>query len=355
MKNDIINRLETIISNQDADENQIIFQLKNLITENELQNSTIRDSRSVVDIVDDCIMALDNRDADKAVIKTGLRNFDERFGGFSPGEFVVIGGRPAMGKTQLLIHLALNIGITHPILYFSFDLSEFILVNRFLSTSTGISVDRILQSNLKEDEKKAIKAHGTLLANRKIFINDCSHDSIAAIKNHCLNQIRENDVKVIIIDYLQLMSSGKYRYNRELEISHISRELKNIAKDNNVCIIATSQLNRAVESRPGSKRPLLSDIRESGAIEQDADKVIFLYRPEYYGLTQNEEGYSTVGLMEVIVAKNRNGRLGTVYMKINSNLTSMEVFDFKPLAFTFSDNRISELGSYLRPDNIEPF
>jgi replicative DNA helicase len=140
-----------------------------------------------------------------------------------------------------------------------------------------------------------------------------------------------------------MMSSNKYRNSRELEISHISRELKNIAKDFNVCVIATSQLSRAVETRGGSKHPQLSDLRESGAIEQDADKVIFIYRPEYYGILCDEYGNNTAGLTEIILAKNRNGILGTVRLLRDANFTNYRDFDEYKNDFLFSKSRLDEI------------
>jgi replicative DNA helicase len=169
---------------------------------------------------------------------------------------------------------------------------------------------------------------------------------MSAFRAHCQQHIDAHGVKIIMVDYLQMMSASKHRNSRELEISYVSRELKNIAKDLNVCLIATSQLSRAVESRGGayhSKHPQLSDLRESGAIEQDADKVIFVYRPAYYGITHDENGNDIQSLTELILAKNRNGKLGEVKLQHNENFTNYTAFKEYKNEFTFSEKRLNEL------------
>ena len=142
-----------------------------------------------------------------------------------------------------------------------------------------------------------------------------------------------------------MMSSNRYRNSRELEIGYISRELKNIAKDNNVCVIASSQLSRAVESRGGNKRPMLSDLRESGAIEQDADKVIFIHRPEYYGFLEDEEGNNLSGVAELLIAKNRNGRVGDVRLMVDKDFTRFKDFELVNREFSLSNYRLGELDN----------
>lgn len=345
MKQDIINKIQDIIGNQNTDEREILFQLKGVLYETEMQNQIARESKSIADLVSENLTQLKEETHQGNAIKTGFAEFDKLFGGFGLGEFIVIGGRPSMGKTQLLVNLSLNISIETPILYFTFDLSEFLLTSRFISSFSGIAVNKILQNELTDEHKNKLASVGNKFSKHKILVNDSCNNSFTALKAHCLKQIEENGVKVIVIDYLQMMSSNKYRNNRELEISHISRELKNIAKDFNVCVIASSQLSRAVESRGGDKRPQLSDLRESGAIEQDADKVIFIYRPEYYGLECDENGNSTAGLTEIILSKNRNGSLGTVKLLRDANFTNYRDFDEYKNDFSFSKRRLDEIDS----------
>lgn len=343
MNQDIKNKIENIISNQNSDEREILSQLKQLMYETELQNSVAKNSKSIAALVSENIKQLQGKTHQGNAIKSGFTEFDRMFGGFGLGELVVIGARPSMGKTQLLVNLSLNISVSTPVLYFTFDLSEFLLTSRFISSLSGIAVNKILQHELTDEQKENLASIESKFSKHKILVNDSCNNSITAFKAHCQKQIQENGVKVIVVDYLQMMSSNKYRNSRELEISFISRELKNIAKDFNVCVIATSQLSRAVETRGGSKHPQLSDLRESGAIEQDADKVIFIYRPEYYGLECDEEGNSTAGLTELILAKNRNGSLGTVRLLRDANFTNYRDFDQYKNDFSFSQSRLDEL------------
>lgn len=307
-----------------------------------MQHIAEKESKSIADLVAESLIQL-NGTARTNLIKSGFDDFDNSFGGFGLGEFVVIGGRPAMGKTQLLVNLSLIISVDTPILYFTFDLSDYALTKRFISSISDIAINNLLQHNINDDQKDRLALVEKEFKKYKIFINDSLSNSISALKAHCQKMIEEKGVKVIFVDYLQMMRSNKYRNSRELEISYISRELKNIAKDFNVCVIATSQLSRAVETRGSSKHPILSDLRDSGAIEQDADKVIFIYRPEYYSFECDEEGNSTAGLIELILAKNRNGRLGTVKLLRDAEFTNYRNFDSYKNEFSFSASRLNEL------------
>jgi replicative DNA helicase len=345
MKQDFIDKIQDIIGNQNTDERKLLFQLQEAIIDAELQYTTVSDSKSIADLVSANLTHLKEGSPQSTLIKTGFTEFDKLFGGFSLGELVVIGGRPAMGKTQLLVNLSLYISQTIPVLYFTFDLSEYSLTSRFISTMSGITANKILLHELTNEEKDTLLSIGNTFSTRKILVNDSCSNSLSAFRAHCQRQIEEHGVKVIVIDYLQLMSANKHRHSREHEISHISRELKNIAKDLNICVIAASQLSRAVEFRGGSRHPQLSDLRESGAIEQDADKVIFVYRPEYYGVDCDEEGNDTAGLTELLIAKNRNGSLGQIKLMRDANFTSYRDFDGYKSAFSFSKSRLDEIDN----------
>lgn len=342
MKQYIKEEIESIISKPNADDKQIVFQLKQLLYDTELLNIAEKESKSISDLVSESLNQL-NDATQKNIIKSGFDDFDNSFGGFGLGEFVVIGGRPAMGKTQLLVNLSLNISVETPILYFTFDLSDYLLTNRFISSISSIAINNLLQHKLNDEQKENLALVEKEFSKYQIFINDSYNNSISALKAHCQKMIEEKGVKVIFVDYLQMMSSNKYRNSRELEISYTSRELKNIAKEFNVCVIATSHLSRAVESRGGSKLPQLSDLRESGAIEQDADKVIFIYRPEYYGLECDEDGNSTAGVTELILAKNRNGKLGKIKLLRDAEFTNYRNFYNYKNEFSFSADRLNEM------------
>lgn len=347
MDQNLKNKIEKIINDPNADEKEMLFKLKQLLYENELKNNIARESKSISSLLSENMDQLMDETNYGNVIRTGFIDLDRLIGGFRPGEFIVIGGRPSMGKTQLLINLSLNISKTNPVLYFTYDLSEFLLTSRFISSITGIAIQKILQHNLTDSQKNQLSACGEAFENHQIFLNDSCNYSITSLKAHCEKQIQENGIKVIILDYLQLMSTLKYRNNREFELSYLTREIKNIAKDLNVCVIASSQLSRAVEMRGGSKKPILSDLRESGAIEQDADKVIFIYRPDYYGIDCDEEGNSSVGLTEVILAKNRTGKTGIVKLMRDTDFTNFRDFDGYKSEFSFSEERLDELETPL--------
>jgi len=352
MKQDLKAKIESIIGREHADENEILFHLKNLLEEAELERISAKESKNIADLISENLTLLTSGNLWENVIKTGFKDFDKEYGGFLNGELVVIGGRPAMGKSLLLVNLALHISATVPLVYFTFDLSEFSLTNRIISTISNIEYTRVLQNRLSADENMALSLIAGKLKNRNLFINDSCYNSMPAFKAMCRKHIQENGIKVIVVDCLQLMSSYKFRGNKESEINYISGELKRLAKENNVCVIAASQLSRSVEYREG-KYPQLSDLRESGAIEQYADKVIFLHRPEYYGLTMDQDGNNTAGLTKLILAKNRNGHTGEINVKRNANFTSFVDFDGYRTEFNFSLGRISELE---RPkENDTPF
>jgi len=341
MTTDLQHKIENIISrNPQANDKEILFQLKQLLYETELQNNADKEAKKIADLVAENIRQLNDKTPKNAIIKSGFDDFDVQFGGFQLGEFVVIGGRPAMGKTQFLVNLSLNISATIPVLYVTFDLPEFLLTSRFISAVSEIPAQNILQHNLSEEQKAKLSAIGNEFTNRQLFINGDCNTSIAELKSNCQKQIQENNVQVIVVDYLQLLSSYNHRKYRELEVSYICRELKNMAKEYNVCVIASSQLNRSSEYRGGTKRPQLADLRESGAIEQDADKILFIHRQEYYGIHEFEDGSSTKNIAEIIVAKNRNGRLDDIKLLIDDDFTN---FRNVKNEFTFSESRLNEL------------
>jgi len=345
MKQNLIVKLQEILSNQGIDEIEIIQQIKNLIYEYETHDGLIKESKTISLLVSENFKTIQSDVINTNIIKSGYRDLDSAIGGLLLGEFVVVGGRPSMGKTQFLVSLVLNVSITNPVLYFTFDLSESFLTNRFISALSGVAVSKIIQNNLNPFEKNQISSIEDLLSSRKIFINDSSSNSTSSIKSLCKKHIQEDGVKVIVVDFLQMMSSSRYRNNRELEIGYISRELKNIAKDNNVCVIATSQLNRSVETRGGNKRPQLSDLRDSGSIEQDADKVIFIHRPEYYGFMEDEDGNDLSGIVELIIAKNRNGKIDYVTVRRDSNFTRFIDIDKTENYFAISSSRLNEIDN----------
>ena len=255
-------------------------------------------------------------------VPSGFKDLDRITGGWQKQDLVIIAARPAMGKTAFVLTCARNAAVNfkRPVAVFSLETSGIQLVNRLISGETEIEQDKIRKGNLAEWEWQQLHSKVGTLAEAPLLIDDTPALNILEFKEKCKSLKSEYDIQVIIVDYIQLMHSKKNN-NREQEIGDISRELKTVARELDITIIAVSQLSRAVESRPGpnGKRPMLSDLRESGSIEQDADMVLFLYRPEYYGLSEDENGRSTAGIGEVIIAKHRNGETGIVPLRFMSN------------------------------------
>lgn len=343
MKNTIHSRLKTLTENNTLDDQEMIRSIKGILYEYGAAGYSVAEPKQIAELVDDSMTVLQQSSSVNTLIPSGFSNLDKVIGGFMPGEFIVVGGRPGMGKTQLLVNLALNISRQQPVLYFTFDISDVILTYRLLSTLSGIPIDKILQRKLNEQEVKKLSECALILKEHKLYVNDSCHNSVTLLAQQCEKMIKENGVKVIILDYIQMMGSGNYRYNREQELSTICHELKNIARANDVCVIVSSQLNRSVEMRGGDKKPQLSDLRDTGTIEQDADKVFFLWRPEYYKLEMDADGTSLVGMAELIIAKNRNGKFGSVLLRRDESFTTYYDYEEQSFEFTISAIHLSEL------------
>jgi replicative DNA helicase len=264
-------------------------------------------------------------------IPSGFTALDRVTSGWQKSDLVIVAARPGMGKTAFMLSALRNAAIDHgyPVAIFSLEMASIQLVNRLISAEAELEGEKIKRGNLADHEWQQLIHKTAQLAQAPIYIDDTPALSIFELRAKCRRLKAKHGIQLIVIDYLQLMSadSSKHGGNREQEIAAISRALKSLAKELNVPIIAPSQLSRAVETRGGSKRPLLSDLRESGSIEQDADMVLFLYRPEYYGITEDEMGNSTQGLTEVIVAKHRNGSLDNVSLKFIGKYTKFTDFD----------------------------
>jgi len=255
-------------------------------------------------------------------VGTGYQCLDEFTNGWRKSDLIIVAARPSMGKTAFAMQLARNAAIEFdaPALVFSLEMSKRQLTERLLSSECTIFQDDILKRRLTINQKEKLQhASNKLLLSNKLFIDDTAGIGLLELKAKARRVKQQFGIGLIVIDYLQLMTGLKDRNgNREQEIASISRGLKGIAKDLDIPVIALSQLNRAVESQAGtSKRPNLSHLRESGAIEQDADQVLFLYRPEYYGIQVDENNDSVQGLTEIIFAKNRNGVCDTVKLEFN--------------------------------------
>ncbi|HMN06678.1 MAG TPA: replicative DNA helicase [Flavobacteriales bacterium] len=270
-------------------------------------------------------------------VPTGFTELDKLTAGWQPSDMIIVAARPAMGKTAFVLSMARNIAVEHnqAVAVFSLEMSSTQLVTRLISSESGISSEKLRKGELSEREFATLHEQIGRLSNAPLFIDDTPALNIFELRAKARRLKSQHDIKLIIIDYLQLMTAGvegNRGGNREQEISNISRSIKSIAKELNVPIIALSQLSRAVETRGGDKRPMLSDLRESGAIEQDADLVCFLYRPEYYKIFEDERG-STLGVGEVIVAKHRNGAIDNVRLRFISELAKFTDLETGDMSF----------------------
>jgi len=271
-------------------------------------------------------------------IPTGFTELDRLTSGWQASDLVILAARPGMGKTAFVLSLARNAAMDFekPIAIFSLEMSNVQLVQRLISMEAEIPGSKLRNGKLEDYEWQQLHSAIERMSEVPIFIDDTPGINIFELRAKCRRLKKQHDIQLVVIDYLQLMSGGgdNQRGNREQEVSAISRALKGLAKELDVPIIALSQLSRAVEMRGGTKRPQLSDLRESGAIEQDADIVSFIYRPEYYQIMEDEEGNSLKGVAEIIFAKHRHGALETIKLKFTgefAKFSDLETFDFDSL------------------------
>ena len=263
-------------------------------------------------------------------IPSGFTALDRNTSGFQRSDLIIIAARPGMGKTAFVVSALRNAAVDFniPVAIFSLEMSSVQLVHRMVSGEAELESDKLRKGNLEGYEWQQLISKTSKLSQAPIFIDDTPGLSILELRAKARRLVAQHGVSILVIDYLQLMSGDSSAGgNREQEIAQISRSLKMIAKELNVPVIALSQLSRAVETRGGDKRPQLSDLRESGSIEQDADMVMFLYRPEYYGITQDENGMPLQGQGIVIIAKNRHGKLEDVPLKFIGKYTKFEDLD----------------------------
>ena len=278
-------------------------------------------------------------------IPSGFSALDAITHGWQAPGFYVIAGRPGMGKTSFLISLLRHAAVVagKRVGIFSLEMDNEQIARRLISQETGISTEVL--STGKMNEKHWANIYGkTASINEASIYFDCTPSlTIFDLRAKCRRLKSRHEIDMVIVDYLQLMAGdrkGGFQRNREQEIAEISRGLKSIAKELGIPIIVASQLSRAVETRGGDKRPQLSDLRESGAIEQDVDMAMFLYRPEYYDISQDDAGEPTEGIAEVIIAKNRNGRTGRVRLRFDANLTKFSNREAHCDDFVYSKQKI---------------
>ncbi len=288
-------------------------------------------------------------------VQTGFKDLDKITSGWQNSDLIIIAARPAMGKTAFVLSMAKNMAVDFntPVAVFSLEMSNVQLVNRLIVNVCQITGSKIKNGQLAPYEWEQLDYKIKELFDAPIYVDDTPSLSVFELRTKARRLVREHKVKCIIIDYLQLMNaSGMSFGSREQEVSTISRSLKGLAKELNIPIIALSQLNRGVESRVGNegKRPQLSDLRESGAIEQDADMVCFIHRPEYYKIFVDEKGNDLTGKAEIIIAKHRNGATGDVLLSFKNEFARFQNVNDEQLVGEFQSRYSSQAN--IAPANI---
>lgn len=290
-------------------------------------------------------------------VPSGFTAIDKVTLGWQLSDLVIIAARPSMGKTAFVLSMARNIAVDHErgVGFFSLEMSSVQLMMRLIIAETGLSGSDVKSGRLTPEQWRHLEAATKPLGAAPLYIDDTPALSVFEFRSKARRLKMHNNIEIIIIDYLQLMTGGasSNNGNREQEVAFISRTLKAIAKELNVPILALSQLNRSTELRGGSKRPQLSDLRESGAIEQDADIVAFIHRPEYYGINTTEDGQPTAGMAEIILAKHRNGAVCDVnlrFLKDQARFADMDDAGAMPMQAAqqyedFSSESNNALGS----------
>lgn len=289
------------------------------------ENNFRRESYDMKSLVRDSIAEIEaakNSEGSLRGIPSGFTDLDRLTAGWQKSDLVVIAARPGMGKTAFALTMARNAAMAKkPVAVFSLEMSAVQLTTRLISSEAEITSNKLKKGDLAEHEWEQLNTRVKALIEAPIFIDDTPALSVFELRAKCRRLKEQHNIELIVVDYIQLMRAGDGAGNREQEISTISRSLKALAKELNVPILILSQLNRSVETRGGSKKPQLSDLRESGAIEQDADMVIFIYRPEYYDITQDEQGGDMTGKGEIIIAKHRNGPLNSITLRFVGQYT----------------------------------
>lgn len=312
------------------------------------QHNVKKEVTQIDPIISEAIKKMEDaakRESGLSGLQTGYHELDKMTSGWQESDLIIIAARPAMGKTALVLSMAKNMAVNFniPIAIFSLEMSNVQLVNRLISNVCELNGSKIKSGQLSQYEWEKLMTKVKLLYSAPLYVDDTPSLSIFELRTKARRLVREHKVKMIIIDYLQLMNASGMKFgSREQEVSMISRSLKQLAKELSIPIIALSQLNRSVESRTDGKRPQLSDLRESGAIEQDADMVCFIHRPEYYLKTSEDGANNDIrGLAEIIIAKHRNGATDTVKLRFRGELARFENWDENTRMLDSAFNRTS--------------
>ncbi len=338
------------------------------------QHNVKKDVTQIDPVISEAIKKIEdaaNRESGLSGLQTGYHKLDKLTSGWQDSDLIIIAARPAMGKTAFVLSMAKNMSVNFniPVAIFSLEMSNLQLVNRLISNVCELESEKIKSGQLSQLEWDKLMTKIKMLYSAPLYIDDTPSLSVFELRTKARRLVREHGVKILIIDYLQLMNASGMKFgSREQEVSMISRSLKQLAKELSIPIIALSQLNRSVENRTDGKRPQLSDLRESGAIEQDADIVCFIHRPEYYTkASEDSEGNDIRGLAEFIVAKHRSGSVDDVKLRFigqyarfdnwDDNYTSIRETS-EPMGSKMNDDEPAgggvEMMNVPMPENLPP-
>ncbi len=333
------------------------------------QRNVKKDVTQIDPVIGDAIKQIEaasNRESGLSGLETGFHELDKLTSGWQNSDLIIIAARPAMGKTAFVLSMAKNmaVNLNTPVAVFSLEMSNLQLVNRLICNVCEIEGEKIKSGRLTQPEWDQLNARLGQLYGAPLFIDDTPSLSVFELRTKARRLVREHGVKILIIDYLQLMNASGMKFgSREQEVSMISRSLKQLAKELSIPIIALSQLNRSVENRADGKRPQLSDLRESGAIEQDADIVCFIHRPEYYTRSsQDPSGNDIRGLAEFIVAKHRSGSVDDVKLRFKAKFARFQNWEddyeviqntYESKMNTLADNSSFDLNPSIPPANVD--
>lgn len=346
MPGPLFNRIQTLLQTE-IEETALLQQLHEILAEEELKQKQLIESQSIMELYIQSKSSFLSSDFNKRFIPTGFSNIDNIVDGFMPGEYVVVGARPGNSLNLFLLQLACNFSTKSPVLYISLNDMPATITARVLSLLSGIQTDQLLKQILNSIEKERLSKLELDLSALQLMVNTDSNSTITEFRLLCEKHVKENHTKVIFFDSIQSINPGfRSKNRREVEISYVNSELKRIARELDVCLIAGSHLSRTLEYRSGleGKKPVLSDLRDSGSIEQEADKVFLLHRPDIYKITEDVMGNSLLGQLFVLLVKNEFGPLADFYLKYNENKTALVQMDYESSQlFNFDNDRLSEI------------
>ncbi len=326
------------------------------------ENNFRRDHSDMPSLVREAVKNIEaakDHDGTYRGVPSGFLKLDSLTAGWQKSDLIILAARPGMGKTAFVLSMARNIsvGFKRPVAIFSLEMASVQLVTRLIASETRLPADKLKKGELKDFEWQQLNDRIGKLIEAPLYIDDTPALTIFELRAKARRMKQQYDIEMIVIDYIQLMQGTSDKGNREQEISNISRSLKSLSKELDIPIIALSQLNRSVETRGGLKKPILSDLRESGAIEQDADMVLFIYRPEYYKIDVMEDQTPSQGKAELIIAKHRNGALADIKMKFIAEFaqfTDDDEFDFSATETMPQNEKFDENGQgyIIRPSKM---